>query len=82
MSHEYLVTRYLTNGGLNLCKELHKNDKNGTVLKTSNLFQVVENMPILMYQGSKNVYPCRNDVLCMVRKEFAQISDEDLKCLK
>lgn len=39
-------------------------------------------MPVLMYQGSKNVYPCRNDVLCMVRKQFAQISEKDLSCLK
>ncbi len=41
MSHEFLVTKYLTNGGLDLCKELHKDDKNGTLLNTSKLLQVV-----------------------------------------
>ena len=41
---------------------------NGTTLNVSKLLKIIANTPMLMYKGAKEIYPCRNDLLCMVRK--------------
>jgi hypothetical protein len=66
MTQLYLVTKFLSRVEINLCIEINK--ETGSNFKTSKLLKIIEKMPILMYQGAKNIYPCRNDILCMVRK--------------
>lgn len=37
---------------------------------------------MLLYRGAQDSFPCRNDLFCLLKREYQLVSPEDLAALK